>query len=358
MREDSADYFTVLANALDRLHPSSADDRRAVYDRMRKLLIEHVRLADPPWDLLEIVREQRALEAAIEEVELEYCLLQASRRPMRLPPPARRGAPHRPRTGWSPRGVSRKWIWIAAAALLVGLAAFAWFAAPRVFVRAEVPESEKQAARDLIERGDDRIRAGDFDRAIESYSEAIRRHPANVAGFNNRAYAHWSKGEVDRAIADYSQALRVDRANVVALGNRAVAYNRKGEYVLAIRDLDEAIRLQPENSYSWNSRCWGRMLAGELEAALADCSESLRLRPGEPNALDSRGLVHLMLGRLDPAIADFDAALKQDPKLVGSLYGRGLAKLRKRDAGGNADIEAAKAIKPDIAEEFARRGLR
>jgi hypothetical protein len=43
---------------------------------------------------------------------------------------------------------------------------------------------------------------------------------------------------------------------------------------------------------------------------------------------------------------------------VASLYGRGVAKRRKGDvAGGNADIAAARAIKADVAAEFARYGL-
>ena len=48
-----------------------------------------------------------------------------------------------------------------------------------------------------------------------------------------------------------------------------------------------------------------------------------------------------------------------DPRLAGSLYGRGIAKLRKGDrSGGTYDINAAKQIKADIAEEFARYGLK
>ena len=42
-----------------------------------------------------------------------------------------------------------------------------------------------------------------------------------------------------------------------------------------------------------------------------------------------------------------------------TLYGRGLAKLKKGDRdGGNADIAAAKAIRADIADNFARYGVK
>ena len=40
-------------------------------------------------------------------------------------------------------------------------------------------------------------------------------------------------------------------------------------------------------------------------------------------------------------------------------YGRGVAKARSGDAaGGNADIDRAKSIKADIAEDFAKYGLK
>jgi hypothetical protein len=54
------------------------------------------------------------------------------------------------------------------------------------------------------------------------------------------------------------------------------------------------------------------------------------------------------------------AALSESFRLESrALYGRGVAKLKLGDAdGGNADIAAAKAIQSDIAEEFARYGVK
>ena len=50
--------------------------------------------------------------------------------------------------------------------------------------------------------------------------------------------------------------------------------------------------------------------------------------------------------------------MAKDPKDADSLYGRGLAKLKSGDkAGGEADIAAAKAIKPDIADVYAGYGV-
>ena len=48
--------------------------------------------------------------------------------------------------------------------------------------------------------------------------------------------------------------------------------------------------------------------------------------------------------------------LRFNPKNPDGLYGRGLAKIRSGDAEGTADIAAAKAINPNIAEEYEQTG--
>ena len=118
--------------------------------------------------------------------------------------------------------------------------------------------------------------------------------------------------------------------------------------------------MQPTNAGVWNSRCWARAIVGaNLTAALDDCNESLRLKPDVANTIDSRALVKLKLGDLDAALADYDKALGLNPKLAGSLLGRGVVREKKGDsAGAEADFAAAKAIKADMADEWARYNVK
>jgi tetratricopeptide (TPR) repeat protein len=140
---------------------------------------------------------------------------------------------------------------------------------------------------------------------------------------------------------------------------RGQAYAQKREYALATEDFAQAIRFKPNDPVAFNNRCFTRAVLGQLQAALSDCNEALRLRPNYPDALDSRGLANLKLGNYDRAVSDFDAALRLNSRLVSSLYGRGYAKLKKGDtAGGNSDVRTAKAMSPDIEEEFASYGVR
>jgi tetratricopeptide (TPR) repeat protein len=162
----------------------------------------------------------------------------------------------------------------------------------------------------------------------------------------------------DRELRELDEAIQRDRSNVSAYFNRGNVYAQRSAYPNAIADFSEAIRLDPSYAEAWNNRCWARAVIGQLDLALADCNESLKLRR-TVDALDSRGFVHLRLGQLDQAIADYDAVLRLQPQHAASRYGRGLAKLRKGNtAAGNADVAAAKALKPGIEQEFVPYGLK
>ena len=215
------------------------------------------------------------------------------------------------------------------------------------------------AAQGALKEGNAFLEQRDFDRAIASLDDAIRLDPDAAAAYGLRAFANWNKGNVDAAIRDYGAAIERDPSNVANRLNRAIALNRKGEHQAAVDDLDRVIAAEPANANARNSRCWAHAVLAHLEEALADCNEALKLRPDNADTLDSRGFVYLRLGRLDRAIEDYSVVLKAQPKHAGSLYGRGLARIGRGDrAGGNEDVQAAKAIDPDVVATFARYGIR
>jgi tetratricopeptide (TPR) repeat protein len=170
----------------------------------------------------------------------------------------------------------------------------------------------------------DRNAIHNFINTIEYCNEAIARDPKQAWHWFYRGYGYWGRGDLERALADF----------------------------------DEASRLDSQNRHAYYWRCFLRTVTGRTQQALIDCSDALRFKPDEVGALNMRGIAYLKLAELDLAIADFDAALRLAPNCVHSLYGRGLAKLKNgRYADGNADIAAAKAIRDNIATEYARYGI-
>jgi tetratricopeptide (TPR) repeat protein len=198
---------------------------------------------------------------------------------------------------------------------------------------------------------------GEINLAIADYNQAIKINPKLAQAYLNRGVAYDHKGDYDRAIQDFDQALKL-KPSALAHFNRGNAYLAKSQFDQAIEDYNQAIRLKPDFAAAFDNRCWTRAVSGALKPALADCNQALRLVPNNAATLESRGLVFLKMTNFDAAVSDYEAALRRNPSLAGALYGSGVAKLKNEDATGQADIAAAKAIQADIAEEYARYGVK
>jgi hypothetical protein len=181
--------------------------------------------------------------------------------------------------------------------------------------------------------------------------------PVGKSADNSPSAAQVALGD-DPTIKSLTAKIADNPDDMNALYRRGQVYASKGAYSLAIKDFDDTIRLNPKDVEALNNRCWARAVTGDLQSALKDCNEALRLRPNFVDALDSRGLVNLKSGMTKNAITDFDAALKINSRLTSSLYGRGLAKQRNGSISeGNLDIANAKAMDPNIIQEFESYGV-
>jgi len=66
------DYDPLIARAVSSLVNNTNEERQALYERARAVLIVHLRQADPPLLEADITHERRALEAAIRRVDAEW----------------------------------------------------------------------------------------------------------------------------------------------------------------------------------------------------------------------------------------------------------------------------------------------
>ena len=201
------------------------------------------------------------------------------------------------------------------------------------------------------------------DHVIVSCSAVIARGLADkedrATAYKNRGNAYDDKGEYSRALEDYDAAVRVNPLDADAFNSRGTTYAALARYERAVADFDEAIKLNPISPLAFSNRCFARGVLGLLDQALSDCNEALRLKPNNAGAIGSRAFVQLKLGCYEAAIADYNLRLRTSPDDAYALFGRGVAKYRKGDLrGGDGDIVAAQALKPDVSDEMAKLGIR
>lgn len=176
--------------------------------------------------------------------------------------------------------------------------------------------------------------------------------------FYNRGLALAATGQLDRAIDDYGKAIRLRPDLADAYNNRGIAWRLKGDDTRALEDFDQALRLQPGDVDALYNRGLAFSGLGQYDRAIAAFDSALHLQPDDFDAFAARGLAWLHKGDSGRALQDFDRVLGTRPGNVIALYGRGIARHRTgNQKGGDADIAAAKAIQPDIADKFARMGL-
>src|SRR5437764_145394 len=128
-----------------------------------------------------------------------------------------------------------------------------------------------------ISQGNTDSNAGDYDKAIANYNEAIKLDPKNIVAFIGRGDAYTNKSDYDRALANYSEAIRLDPKSPLALSDRGVAYALKGDYDKALADHNEAIRLDPKDAHDFRNVGVGYAYKGDDDRAIADFNEAIRL---------------------------------------------------------------------------------
>ncbi len=89
--------------------------------------------------------------------------------------------------------------------------------------------------------------AGDLNKAIGHFNEAIRLNPKSQVAFYDRCLTYLKSKYFDLAIADCTEAIQLTPNYPSAFNNRGLAYLEKGSQDEAIADFSEAIRTRATN---------------------------------------------------------------------------------------------------------------
>lgn len=110
------------------------------------------------------------------------------------------------------------------------------------------PAGDGDIAYALATRAYLRVRAGEIDRAIADYDEAIKLAPNYAVAYTYRALAHAAKGDRDRAMTDFDKAIGIGPRSAFAYAKRAEFHADSGDLARAIADFDKSVELDPDNA--------------------------------------------------------------------------------------------------------------
>jgi tetratricopeptide (TPR) repeat protein len=109
-------------------------------------------------------------------------------------------------------------------------------------------------AKALLDNGNAFFDKKEYDKAISSFTDAIRLDPTSALVYCQRGRAYGYKGDYDNAISDFDEAIRLDPRLALAYNARGVVYFNQGKLDKAISEYDEAIQLDPNFTWAYANR--------------------------------------------------------------------------------------------------------
>lgn len=166
--------------------------------------------------------------------------------------------------------------------------------------------------------------------------------PDPCSEFNRTAATKLAAGDYDKAIEAYTQSINLNSQSAASYLGRGRAYMQKGFPDTAMADFNRAVRLAPDDPDAYFERARADLMLENSLRAVGDCTTSMRLRPAVPAVYELRGLAYLRLRSNANAVADLREAVRLDSSLAARLEPRiaEAQKLVENDAKPNA----AKAV--------------
>ena len=130
-------------------------------------------------------------------------------------------------------------------------------------------------------RGLNYLRRGDFNLAVEDYTQAIELDPNYHRAYFGRGSAHTGLGNYKESIEDYTLAISLRSDYTEAYINRGNVYRSLERFDEAFADYQRALELAPGNLNAYRNRGWAHELRGDLELARADYMRGLELNPDD-----------------------------------------------------------------------------
>lgn len=190
--------------------------------------------------------------------------------------------------------------------------------------------------------------AGDYKRAAELFSEAIKLNPENALAWNNRGLSYAEQKKYQQALTDFNRATELDPNSDLPYSGRGLAYYYQKKYSAAIKEYTKVIELNPNYAVAYNNRGAAYSWQGNMREAVVDYSKAIELNPNYAKAYENRGKAYSGLGENKKSAEDRERSehIRWSNKNADKIIAEALA-LCKR-----GEIDAALSLYNQAAESY------
>jgi predicted CXXCH cytochrome family protein len=200
-------------------------------------------------------------------------------------------------------------------------------------------------------------RAGERERSIPLYREAVRRNPGLTAAVLSLSLALSGSGRLAEAAAALESFLSAQARRPAVLNNLGEVYLQQGKPGDAIRVLTEALAANPDLPEAHNNLGEAFSQKGERARAEQAFRDAIRIRPDFPTPHNNLANLLAASGDLPQAERHFRNAIRFGPRYAAARYNYGMALAQAGRAGkAVVELEAAVRLDPALAEAHNNLG--
>lgn len=145
---------------------------------------------------------------------------------------------------------------------------------------------------------------------LTAWASSRRRRRRSVPVLLRKGRLELFSRDFERALATYSRAIRISPFLAEAYCGRGAAYQGLGDIDRALDDYNKAVQYDPRSAHAFLQRARLRTETGDFEGALADLNRLMELQPNDPELYLCRGVCAMKKGMPGDAAADFHRVLK------------------------------------------------
>lgn len=150
-----------------------------------------------------------------------------------------------------------------------------------------------------------------WDYAIETYNDILRREPSNPAALFYRGYANGKQRRYELAANDYRSFLKVAPENVDGMLALAYILIKQGKNKEAMDNYNRIIEIFPDHSVAYASRAMLEAQDGFLDAALMDWDKAIEHDSKNIDYIVSKADLLIRMNRKNEARLTLDEAVKK-----------------------------------------------
>ena len=150
-----------------------------------------------------------------------------------------------------------------------------------------------------------------WDYAIETYNDILRREPSNPAALFYRGYANGKQRRYELAANDYRSFLKVAPENVDGMFALAYILIKQGKNKEAMDNYNRIIEIFPDHSVAYASRAMLEAQDGFLDAALMDWDKAIEYDSKNIDYIVSKADLLIRMNRKNEARLTLDEAVRK-----------------------------------------------